>query len=178
MILLYTYDEFTDKVDGDGVRVYAEMVMDAVHNLHNITSDRNRFWLRAIEITSPETQRRFIATFAEYVYAVLDEASDCAKGRVQGVEDYLKLMLLTTGPYYSFLPTDAGLTMPDEIMEHPALQSILGFAALQSILSSQSSGHGGHNIVTFIMNEKGVDLDGALNWLAEYHGQVLFNFHA
>ena len=26
------------------------------------------------------------------------------------------------------------------------------------------------------MNEKGVDLDGALDWLAKYHGQVLSNF--
>jgi hypothetical protein len=42
----------------------------------------------------------------------------------------------------------------------------------------QASGHGGHNIVTVIMNEKGVDLDGALNWLAQYHGQVLSNFQA
>ena len=42
----------------------------------------------------------------------------------------------------------------------------------------QASGHGGHNIVTVIMNEKGVDLDGALNWLAEYHEQVLSNFQA
>ena len=42
----------------------------------------------------------------------------------------------------------------------------------------QASGHGGHNIVTVIMNEKAVDLDGALNWLAEYHGQVLSNFQA
>jgi hypothetical protein len=42
----------------------------------------------------------------------------------------------------------------------------------------QASGHGGHNIVTVIMNEKRVDLDGALNWLAEYHGQVLSIFQA
>ena len=42
----------------------------------------------------------------------------------------------------------------------------------------QASGHGGHNIVTVIMNEKGVDLDSALDWLSEYHGQVLSNFRA
>src|ERR1700761_905919 len=42
----------------------------------------------------------------------------------------------------------------------------------------QASGHGGHNIVTVVMNEKGVDLDGSLNWLADYHGQVLSNFQA
>ena len=28
------------------------------------------------------------------------------------------------------------------------------------------------------MNEKGVDLDGALDWLAEYHEQVLSKFQA
>ena len=42
----------------------------------------------------------------------------------------------------------------------------------------RASGHGGHYIVTVIMNEKGVDLDGTLNWLAEHHGQVLSNFQA
>jgi Delta6-protoilludene synthase len=28
------------------------------------------------------------------------------------------------------------------------------------------------------MEEKGVDLDAALDWVAEYHGQVLFEFQA
>ena len=34
MALLYIYDEFTDKVDGDGARLYADMVMDAIRNPH------------------------------------------------------------------------------------------------------------------------------------------------
>jgi Delta6-protoilludene synthase len=42
----------------------------------------------------------------------------------------------------------------------------------------QASGHGGHNIVTVVMNEKGLDLDGALTWLGEYHGEVLSKFQA
>ena len=29
---MYIYDEFTDKVDDDGARIYAEMVMDAIRN--------------------------------------------------------------------------------------------------------------------------------------------------
>jgi Delta6-protoilludene synthase len=28
------------------------------------------------------------------------------------------------------------------------------------------------------MNEKGLDLDGALNWVGEYHGNILSNFQA
>ena len=42
----------------------------------------------------------------------------------------------------------------------------------------QASRRDGHSIVTVIMNENGVDLDGVLNWLGEYHGQVLSNFQA
>ena len=29
--------------------------------------------------------------------------------------------------------------------------------------NEQAAGHGGHNILTVVMNEKGVDLDGALD---------------
>ena len=32
MALFFIYDEFTDKVDGDGARLYAKMVMDAIRN--------------------------------------------------------------------------------------------------------------------------------------------------
>ncbi len=32
MVLFFIYDEFTDKVDGDGARLYADMVMDAIRN--------------------------------------------------------------------------------------------------------------------------------------------------
>ena len=42
----------------------------------------------------------------------------------------------------------------------------------------QASGHDGHNIITVVMNEKGLDLDGALAWLGDYHGQVLARFQA
>jgi hypothetical protein len=34
MALFFIYDEFTDKVDGDGARFYADMVMDAIRNPH------------------------------------------------------------------------------------------------------------------------------------------------
>ncbi|KAF8256404.1 hypothetical protein EI94DRAFT_1870999 [Lactarius quietus] len=46
------------------------------------------------------------------------------------------------------------------------------------ILTNQAAGHGGHNILTGIMNEKGVELNGALDWLAEYSGRLLSKFQA
>jgi hypothetical protein len=49
---------------------------------------------------------------------------------------------------------------------------------LYSYNNEQAAGHGGHNIITVVMNEKGVDLDGALNWVGAYHEGVLSRFQA
>ena len=89
-----------------------------------------------MKVTSPEAHMRFITTFAEYVYAVIDEASDRANGRVQGVEDYLELTRLTAGGYPSFLAAEAGLNIPDEVMAHPALQAILSSVAESIVLTN------------------------------------------
>ena len=43
MILFFIYDEFTDKVDGDGARLYAEMVMDAIRNPHKESQSSAKF---------------------------------------------------------------------------------------------------------------------------------------
>ena len=160
--------------------------------------------MRAIKVSSPAAQERFIASFSEYVYAVIDEASDRAKGHIRSIEDYLKLTRLTAGGYPSFVAVEAGLNIPNEVMSHPTLQTLCALAAESLVLTNvrislgchepivltpdfqdmysynieQASGHGGHNIVTVVMNENGVDLDGALHWLGEYHGQVLSKFQA
>lgn len=34
MVLFYIYDHFTDKVDGEGARIYAEVVVDALRHPH------------------------------------------------------------------------------------------------------------------------------------------------
>jgi len=35
MVLFYIFDEFTDKVDGNGARACAELVVDALQNPHS-----------------------------------------------------------------------------------------------------------------------------------------------
>jgi hypothetical protein len=34
MVLFFIYDEFTDNVDGDGARAYADLVVDVLRNPH------------------------------------------------------------------------------------------------------------------------------------------------
>ena len=95
-----------------------------------------RFWLRAIKVSSPAAQTRFISSFSEYVYAVIDEASDRAKGCVRGIEDYLQLTRLTAGGYPSFVAVEAGLNIPEEAMAHPSLKALCSLAAESLVLTN------------------------------------------
>jgi len=45
---------------------------------------------------------------------------------------------------------------------------------LYSYNIEQAAGHGGHNVITVVMNERGVDLNAALGWVAEYHVLSVF----
>ena len=98
--------------------------------------DFDRFWLRAMKVSSPVAQERFITTFSEYVYAVIDEASDRSKGNVRGIEEYLKLTRLTAGGYPGLLPVEAGLDIPNEVMAHPALETLCSLAAESLVLTN------------------------------------------
>ncbi|KAH9992251.1 terpenoid synthase [Russula compacta] len=194
MVLFYIFDEFTDKVDGKGAHAYVNVVMDALQHPHSerppgeskLGEITRQFWLRAMPMSSAPAQERFIASFAEYVYAVIDEASDRANGSVRGTSEYLRLTRLTAGPYPCFFPLEMDLDIPDKVMTHPSIEMIRSLTAESLVLANdlysynieQAAGHGGHNVITVIMKEKDVDLEGALDWVAEYHGQVLSQFQA
>ncbi|KAH9053669.1 isoprenoid synthase domain-containing protein [Lactarius vividus] len=170
MILFFIYDEYTDKLDGDGARDCADMVMDALRNPHKqrpqdeskLGEIARQFWLRAIKVASEPAQRRFLKSFAAYVYAVIDEASDRNAGHIRSITDYLELRRRTAGAYSSLFSVELGLDIPDEIMIHPAMESLLSLVAdsivltndLYSYNNEQAAGHGGHNILTVVMNEK------------------------
>ncbi|KAF8486350.1 terpenoid synthase [Russula ochroleuca] len=194
MALFYIFDEFTDKVDGQGALALVEVVVDALRNPHSerplgeskLGEITRQFWLRAMQTSSATAQERFVTSFVEYVYAVIDEASDRSRGSIRGIKDYLRLTRLTAGPYPCFFPIEMDLDIPDEVMTHSSMERIRSLAAESMVLGNdlysynieQASGHGGHNIITVVMNEKGVDLDGALDWVEEYHERILSEFQA
>ena len=95
-----------------------------------------RFWLRAIKVASEPAQRRFIRAFTDYVYGVIDEASDRTRGRIRGIADYLRLRKLTAGAYASLFSVELGLEIPDEVMEHPALESLRSLTADSIVITN------------------------------------------
>jgi Delta6-protoilludene synthase len=106
---------------------------------HAIANVRNRFWLRAMKTSCASSQERFIRSFAEYAYAVSDEASDRANGSIRKITDYLRLTRLTAGPYPCFFPIEMDLDIPDEVMTHPSLEMLRSMAAESLVLGNVST---------------------------------------
>jgi Terpene synthase family 2, C-terminal metal binding len=71
-------------------------------------------------------------------YAVIDEASDRAKGHVRGLMDYLRLARLTAGPYPCFFPIEMDLDISDEVMAHPSMDGLHRLAAESLVLGNVS----------------------------------------
>ena len=83
-------------------------------------------------------QERFTTSFIEYAYAVIEEASDRARGTVRGIQDYLRLTRLTAGPYPCFFPLEMDLDIPDEVMTHPSMRMLRNLAAESLVLGNVS----------------------------------------
>ena len=84
------------------------------------------------------SQERFVTSFAEYAYAIIEEASDRARGTIRGIQDYLRLTRLTAGPYPCFFPMEMDLDIPDEVMTHPSMEMIRNLAAESVVLANVS----------------------------------------
>ncbi len=106
--------------------------------MRRLTDSRRRF--QVPDFSSPAAQQRFITSFSEYVYAVVDEASDCAKGNIRSIEEYLKPTRLAGGGYPSFVAVEAGLNIPNEVTAHrPSKCSVLGHRVSHSYKNSYPS---------------------------------------
>ena len=92
-----------------------------------------------MQTSCPTAQERFVTSFSEYVYAVIEEASDRARGSIRGIKDYLRLTRLTAGPYPCFFPIEMDLDIPDEVMAHPSMERIRSLAAESLVLGNVSN---------------------------------------
>ncbi|KAJ6507080.1 terpenoid synthase [Mycena sanguinolenta] len=182
MMLFFTFDEYTDIIPAPEVRRYADIVMDALKNPdkprpegeHVVGEVARQFWALGIQSATPLAQKHFLQTFEDYIYSVVDQASDRDDKRIRGSEEYMILRRRTIGLHPSYPMLELGMNLVDEIWNHPVIDELRRIAVDIVLLDNDicsykkelAQGDDTHNIVTIVMHEENTDLDGAMRWVA------------
>ncbi|KAH9173525.1 terpenoid synthase [Lactarius sanguifluus] len=190
--LIFVYDEFSDTGNEAEVQAMANVMVDALRNPHTPRPEgewiggeiARQFWELAIKTTSPQAQKRFIKVFDAYAQAVVQEAADRGHKYVRSVQEYLEVRRDTIGGRPAFSMIELDLNLPDEVVEHPAIEDMTAWAVDMLILDNdlasynveQARGDDGHNIVTIVMHEHKTDIQGAMIWVHEYHKELEAKF--
>ncbi|KAI0060237.1 terpenoid synthase [Artomyces pyxidatus] len=183
IVLLYFFDEYTDRYCADQVRQHADIVMDALAHPHKPRPDgecflgevARQFWERGTRVVSAVSQAHCVDAFRRYTEAVVVEATDRDISRVRNIEEYLRLRRYTVAVELCFVPVEFAMDLPDEVILHPTVVKLSKLVIdviifdndLFSYNREQASDDAIHNIVTVAMSELNVDLTGAIAWMEE-----------
>lgn len=93
---------------------------------HLTIRSRCSYWTRFLAEGSPGSQKRFVHTMDLFFKAVTIQARDRAAGIIPDLEDYIVVRRDTSGckPCWALIEYASGLDLPDEVMEHPIIQSL------------------------------------------------------
>ncbi|GJJ08044.1 hypothetical protein Clacol_002251 [Clathrus columnatus] len=143
-----------------------------------------QFWENAIRRVSPIVQTRFINEFQAYLNAVVDEATDRESRYIRNIEDYFKIRRNTIGAKPSFAICEMYMNIPEEVMRHPVIKKLRELAIDMIIIGNdlcsynveQARGDDTHNLVTIVMHELKLDIQGAINWIGELNDDLATEF--
>ncbi|KAG6841093.1 hypothetical protein C0991_001900 [Blastosporella zonata] len=179
---LFHLDNLSDDMDNRGTRSTADVVLNSLYHPYTyhcparVGKMTRDYYKRMINTASPGAQQRFIETFDFFFQSVTQQATDRANGVIPDLESYIALRRDTSG-YAN------NLDIPDEVMEHPIILS-LGEAANDLVTWSndifsynveQSKGDT-HNMIPVVMNEEGLDLQAAVDFVGNMCRQSIDRF--
>ncbi|KAG1830313.1 hypothetical protein EV424DRAFT_1470338 [Suillus variegatus] len=171
----------TDTKNETVTKEIADIILDVLHNPHKIRPEGEHligekvqmFWVHTIQFASLPSQRHFLETFGAHLRAVVVEARDREQGHRHSIHDYLKLWCNTIGVTPCLLIYKMGMDLPDEVFYHPVVETHASHCVIWQIsLGKQATGNEGHNLISVIMLELGLDISGAMAWAAHYHAGV------
>ncbi|KAJ7493620.1 terpenoid synthase [Mycena latifolia] len=196
MNLFFVFDEYTDARTAADVQRLSAIVMDALHHPstprpegENVVGEiTKQFWARAVKTVSPSSQRRFVDAFAAYTHSVVEQAVDRDQNIIRTVDSYIAVRRDTIGAKPSFVVLEFGMDLPDEVLQHPTMVALTNTTIDLLILGNdlcsynveQARGDDGHNLVTVVMVQFHLDLNGALDWISSLHDSLVarFSLHA
>ncbi|KIJ66684.1 hypothetical protein HYDPIDRAFT_85809 [Hydnomerulius pinastri MD-312] len=180
--LLWMIDEISDDQNGLGARKTGDLFINCLKDpqypddspLAQLTKDwRKRF----LERLGPYASKRFMKHAEDYIDAFVLEAELRDKGKILDLASYPALRRNNSANHISFdfAAFGLGFDFPDELFEDPTFVKVY-FAAsdmiwwsndVYSFKMEHSKGHGGSNIVTILMHERGMDLQSAADLVGE-----------
>ncbi|KAF8964553.1 terpenoid synthase [Flammula alnicola] len=194
MNFYFAFDEYTDVANKDEAMKISYDVMEAFRSRTTssgnakITEMAKQFFERAVGVVGEDTlgTDRFIADFDAYAKSIIQEADDRVVGRIRTIEEYFNLRRDTCGGKPSFSFFGLGLFIPNEVFEHPLMQSLTESATDLIAMTNDMHSYGlehargldGHNVITAIMHEHNLDFQGALHWLSGYATKTVAKFLA
>lgn len=192
LTFLFHLDNLSDDMDNRGTKSIGNVVMNSLYHPHAYRSFARvgtmaaDFYKRILLTASPGTQQRFLETFDFFFQSVTQQAADRASGSIPDLESYIALRRDTSGckPCWALIEYANNLNLPDEVMDHPIIRS-LGEAANDLVTWSndifsynveQSKGDT-HNMISVVMNEHGLDLQSAVDFVGDMCKQSIDRFN-
>ncbi|KAJ3567287.1 hypothetical protein NP233_g6469 [Leucocoprinus birnbaumii] len=164
LTFLFHLDNLSDDMDNRGTRSIGDVVLNSLYHPFTYRSP-----VRIGRMTR-NLYKRVILT------AVTQQALDRATGVIPDLKSYIALRRDTSGckPCWALIEYANNLKIPDEVMEHPTIVA-LGEATNDLVTWSndifsynveQSKGDT-HNMIPVVMNERGLDLQEAVDFVGE-----------
>ncbi|RDW85332.1 terpenoid synthase [Coleophoma cylindrospora] len=201
MNVFFVIDEYTDIANGQETRQKADIVMDSLRNPYKERPSGEwiggrivqEFWQEATKTATEIAQRRFLDTFERYTDAVVQQSQDRTSNYIRDISSYFTIRRKTIGAEPSFVINTIHTNVPDELINHPTIER-LALLSIDMILIgndlvsynielraplqpiSQSRGDEGHNLLTVVMQEHGLTLQEAFDWIGRLHNDLVSQF--
>ncbi|KAI0649321.1 terpenoid synthase [Trametes meyenii] len=191
--LLFAVDEISDDQDGKGAHAtgltfYRAMSDPSFDDGSVLCTMTKEFTARLLKHCGPLTYRRFIKHCRDYIEAVAKEAELRERGEVLDLDAYQLLRRENSAVRFCFglAGYALGIDLPDEVVEHPAFMTmhlstvdmVCWSNDLYSYNMEQAMGHTGNNVMTVLMKDKNLDLQGAADYVGVHFKGLIDTFHA
>ncbi|KAF7374174.1 Terpene cyclase [Mycena sanguinolenta] len=177
MLVFNMIDDYIDRLDAKVAKSVCDMIMDAMENLDKplpegessiVPEFARQFWQRA-SLNAPKAAReRFLKAYHQYLDAVVQEAQHRSTSFNCTTDEYMSIRRgsIGSGPAFALMEISLGLDLPHEVMEHPAIVSLIRDASDIIILTNV-------NATPFI-----AILRGAVQWISDRNDEAVERFLA
>ncbi|KAG1852782.1 isoprenoid synthase domain-containing protein [Suillus subalutaceus] len=166
------------------VREAHESCISALRDPNNFDAEQlggkmcKSFFSRFKETAGPGSTERFIYTSELFFAAVARQMDNRAKGHMYNLESYIAFRRDQSGTKISFTLSEfaARIDLPDDVVSHPVIKALEDATSdyvswsndIFSYNKEQSRGTAPwENIVAVLMHERGLDLQGAMDYASQ-----------